>query len=42
MRRLFEALRASSHIDPGAEVTLECAPGQLADETLDRAADGRD
>jgi oxygen-independent coproporphyrinogen III oxidase len=34
MRRLFEALRGEFAVDPSAEVTLECAPGQLGDETL--------
>jgi oxygen-independent coproporphyrinogen III oxidase len=32
--RLFAALRAEFAVDPQAEVTVECAPGQLADETL--------
>ncbi len=32
--RLFAAMRAHFDLDPGAEITVECAPGQLADETL--------
>ncbi len=32
--RLFRALRAEFDLDPGAEITVECAPGQLADATL--------
>jgi oxygen-independent coproporphyrinogen-3 oxidase len=35
MRRLFEALRGEFKVMPGAEVTLECAPGQLDGETLE-------
>src|ERR1035441_7809480 len=35
MRRLFAALRAEFEIAKDAEVTLECAPGQLREETLD-------
>src|ERR1035441_9066479 len=34
MRRLFEALRGEFGVATGAEITLECAPGQLGDETL--------
>jgi oxygen-independent coproporphyrinogen III oxidase len=34
LKPLFEAVRAEFSIDPDAEVTMECAPGQLADETL--------
>jgi oxygen-independent coproporphyrinogen-3 oxidase len=34
MRRLFEVLRAEFEVSSAAEVTLECAPGQLSDETL--------
>ena len=33
--RLFVALRAEFDLDPDAEITVECAPGQLGDETLD-------
>jgi len=35
MRRLFEALHGEFEVSAGAEVTLECAPGQLGEETLD-------
>ena len=33
--RLFGALRAAYDVEPGAEITVECAPGQIADDTLD-------
>lgn len=36
--RLFDAIRAEFALDPAAEITVECAPGQLADETLDALA----
>jgi len=32
--RLFGALHAKFDLDTDAEITVECAPGQLADETL--------
>jgi oxygen-independent coproporphyrinogen-3 oxidase len=32
---LFSALRAEFNVDPDAEITMECAPGQLADATLE-------
>jgi oxygen-independent coproporphyrinogen-3 oxidase len=35
MRRLFLTLRREFEVSAGAEVTLECAPGQLAEETLE-------
>jgi oxygen-independent coproporphyrinogen-3 oxidase len=35
MRRLFAALREEFAVTADAEVTLECAPGQFAEETLD-------
>jgi len=35
MRRLFGALRAEFDVAADVEVTLECAPGQLGDETLE-------
>ena len=35
VRAIFAALRGEFEVDPGAEVTLECAPGQLDEATLD-------
>ncbi len=32
--QLFAAIRAEFDVEPDAEVTVECAPGQLADDTL--------
>lgn len=32
--QLFAAIRTSFSVDPHAEITIECAPGQLSDETL--------
>lgn len=34
LERLFAAMRAEFDIEPHAEITVECAPGQLADATL--------
>ena len=34
LARLFGALRSEFEIEPDAEITVECAPGQIADETL--------
>ena len=34
LARLFAALRSEFEFDRNAEITVECAPGQLADETL--------
>jgi oxygen-independent coproporphyrinogen-3 oxidase len=34
-RQIFEHLRGEVDVAGDAEITLECAPGQLADETLD-------
>jgi oxygen-independent coproporphyrinogen III oxidase len=34
-RQIFAALRNQFTLTPNAEITLECAPGQLADETLE-------
>jgi oxygen-independent coproporphyrinogen-3 oxidase len=34
LMRLFAALRWEFDLEPDAEITVECAPGQLADETL--------
>ena len=39
--RLFAAIRAEFTIEPDAEITVECAPGQIADATLARARPGR-
>jgi oxygen-independent coproporphyrinogen-3 oxidase len=36
--QLFAAVRAEYDLDTGAEITVECAPGQLADETLEALA----
>ena len=33
-RRIFERLRGEFELTSDAEITLECAPGQLSDETL--------
>ena len=35
LERLFAAMRSHFHIDADAEITVECAPGQLADEMLE-------
>jgi oxygen-independent coproporphyrinogen-3 oxidase len=34
LERLFAAMRAQFDLQPDAEITVECAPGQIADETL--------
>jgi oxygen-independent coproporphyrinogen-3 oxidase len=34
-KKIFQHLRSEFDLDADAEITLECAPGQLADETLD-------
>jgi oxygen-independent coproporphyrinogen-3 oxidase len=34
-RQIFDALRGEFDVARDAEITLECAPGQLVDETLD-------
>jgi oxygen-independent coproporphyrinogen-3 oxidase len=34
-QQIFAALRDEFDLAPDAEITLECAPGQLADDTLD-------
>jgi oxygen-independent coproporphyrinogen-3 oxidase len=34
IEKLFGAMRAEFDFDPDVEITVECAPGQLADETL--------
>jgi oxygen-independent coproporphyrinogen-3 oxidase len=38
LARLFGAMRAEFDFEPEAEITVECAPGQLADETLESLA----
>ena len=35
LKRLFSALRTEFALDADAEITVECAPGQIADETLE-------
>lgn len=35
LARLFAAMRSEFDFDPEAELTVECAPGQLGDETLE-------
>jgi oxygen-independent coproporphyrinogen-3 oxidase len=35
IRGLFCAMRAEFDLEPEPEITVECAPGQLADETMD-------
>jgi oxygen-independent coproporphyrinogen-3 oxidase len=37
LRRIFTALRQTFEITPGAEITLEAAPGQIADAVLAEA-----
>jgi oxygen-independent coproporphyrinogen-3 oxidase len=34
LARLFGAMRTEFDFEPDAEITVECAPGQIADETL--------
>ena len=34
LKRLFNAMRAEFDFEPDAEITVECAPGQIADSTL--------
>src|SRR6185437_16358630 len=34
LERLFSAIRSAFVVEPDAEITVECAPGQLADEAL--------
>ena len=38
IQTLFAGIREAFTVDPGAEITVECAPGQLADATLDALA----
>jgi oxygen-independent coproporphyrinogen-3 oxidase len=35
LERLFEAIRKNFDLEIDAEITVECAPGQIADETLE-------
>src|ERR1039457_5405042 len=35
LEQLFAAMRAEFHFQADAEITVECAPGQIADETLE-------
>jgi oxygen-independent coproporphyrinogen-3 oxidase len=39
--QLFAAIRAEFSIEPDAEITVECAPGQLSDASLDAFAQAR-
>ena len=36
--QLFTAMRAEYDVEPDAEITVECAPGQIADQTLEALA----
>lgn len=36
--RLFSAMRSEFRFQPDAEITVECAPGQIGDETLEALA----
>jgi len=38
LERLFGAMRAEFEFQPDAEITVECAPGQIADATLEALA----
>ena len=38
LRRLFDAIRSHFAVSPDAEITVECAPGQIAPETIDALA----
>ena len=35
LKRLFKAMRAEFDFEPDAEITVECAPGQIAEGTLE-------
>lgn len=39
IQKLFTALRAEFHIEPDAEITVECAPGQIPQPTLESLAE---
>lgn len=34
LERLFAAMRSQFRVEPDAEITIECAPGQISDDTL--------
>ena len=36
--KLFDAIRTGFNVESTAEITVECAPGQLADETIEALA----
>ena len=38
LAQLFAAMRAEFDLDADAEITMECAPGQFADATLEAMA----
>jgi oxygen-independent coproporphyrinogen-3 oxidase len=38
LARIFAAVRAEFDVEAGAEITVECAPGQIADATLEALA----
>jgi oxygen-independent coproporphyrinogen-3 oxidase len=38
IERLFTSIRAEFEVDPEAEITVECAPGQIAESTLESMA----
>jgi oxygen-independent coproporphyrinogen-3 oxidase len=38
LKRLFGAMRGEFDVEPDAEITVECAPGQIAEETLEALA----
>jgi oxygen-independent coproporphyrinogen-3 oxidase len=39
LRQIFAAMRAEFEFDAAAEITVECAPGQIADDTLHALAE---
>lgn len=38
LAKLFESIRAAFHVDAHAEITVECAPGQLPDAVIEALA----
>jgi oxygen-independent coproporphyrinogen-3 oxidase len=38
LHQIFAAMHAEFDVDPAAEITVECAPGQIADDTLQALA----